>query len=408
MIPSADITSIRSPAPAAASTPSSATANAAQEALSNLTLSNLTLSNLTQNAVGKLFQAQILSQLDDGTFLVSVAQSALRMALPAGTTVGDTLEMTLLATDPRPAFLLEQQGGGSSASLSSAAKLIDTVLQTAQQAGAPATLVGKVPLVASPAVSSPELATALKDSVEFSGVFYESHVSQWVGGERPLSDLLREPQVQTQLQTQEQTQQQTQVQAPTQTSGKTSAGSAGTVLQRPPATKAELTTLMSNVRNAADLRPSLAQALNAMVNGNNLPKDADTVVRSATITQENAQTINLQLNTLEQHRIAWQGELWPGQRMEWEISEESNNRSQSGDADENQTSWQSVVRFDLPNLGKISASIHLAGGHVRMQVSTTTAHSAAALKAHGDDLANALNAAGSPLDSLTIKQDGQA
>jgi hypothetical protein len=304
--------------------------------------------------------------------------------------------MTLLATDPSPAFLLEQQGGGSSASLSSAAKLIDTVLQTAQQAGAPATLVGKVPLVASPAVSSPELATALKDSVEFSGVFYESHVSQWVGGERPLSDLLREPQVQA------------QEQAPTQTSGKTSAGSAGTVLQRPPATKAELTTLMGNVRNAADLRPSLAQALNALVNGNNLPKDADTVVRSATITQENAQTINLQLNTLEQHRISWQGELWPGQRMEWEISEESNNRSQSGDADENQTSWQSVVRFDLPNLGKISASIHLAGGHVRMQVSTTTAHSAAALKAHGDDLANALNAAGSPLDSLTIKQDGQA
>lgn len=387
MITPADSTSIRSPVIVDSPTSVSATANIAQEALSNL----------TQNAVGKLFQAQVLSQLDDGTFLVSVADTALRMALPAGTTVGDTLKMTLLATDPRPAFLLEQQGSDTSASLSSAAKLINTVLQAAQQAGASTTLVGKVPLVASPAVSIPELATALQDSVEFSGVFYESHVGQWVSGDRPLSDLLREPQVQA------------QEDAPTQAAAsKAPAGSAATVLPRPPATQAELSTLMSNVRTAPDTRQFLAQALSSLSNGNDLPKEADTVVRTATISQESAQTINLQLNTLEQQRIAWQGELWPGQRMEWEISEESNGRSQSGDADPNQASWQSVVRFDLPKLGKISASIHLCGGHVRMQVCTISTGSVATLKAHGDKLANALDAAGSPLDSLIIKQDDQA
>jgi hypothetical protein len=142
-------------------------------------------------------------------------------------------------------------------------------------------------------------------------------------------------------------------------------------------------------------------------NSDDSSKDADVVVRSATLTPESAQTINLQLNTLEQHRVAWQGELWPGQRLEWEISEDANGRSQSGDMEADQTSWQSTVHFDLPNLGKVSASIHLSGGHVRMHVSTLSASSAAALKAHGDALANALDAAGSTLDSLIIKQDGQ-
>ncbi|MFI4941030.1 MAG: flagellar hook-length control protein FliK [Burkholderiales bacterium] len=349
MLP-ADITSIRPPVQVEAATPASATTNIAQEALSNL----------TQNAIGKLFQAQILAQLDDGTFLTNVADNVLRMALPAGVAVGDTLEMTLLATDPRPAFLLEQQSSDTSASFSSAAKLINAVLQTAQQTDAPTALAGKTPLLASPAASAPELAAALQDSIEFSGVFYESHVSQWVNGERPLSDLLREPQMQAQEKSLVQT----------------------------------LDTLSS-------------ARLKVLANDDESSRDADVVVRSSALTPKNAQTINLQLNSLEQHRVAWQGELWPGQRMEWEISEEENGRNQSGELDADQVSWKSTVHFDLPNLGKVSASIHLSGGHVSMQVSTLSARSAAALKAHGDELVNALDAAGSTLDSLIIKQDGQ-
>jgi hypothetical protein len=380
MISPTDIPSVRSPVFLETAATASVTTNITQEALSNL----------TQNAVGKLFQAQVLAQLDDGTFVVNVADNAVRMALPAGTTVGDTLEMTLLASDPRPAFLLEQQGNDTSASLSSAAKLINTVLQTAQQAGAPTTLIGKTPLVASSAASTPELAAALQDSVEFSGVFYESHLSQWVDGERPLSDLLREPQIQA------------QDEAPA--AGKMPIEGTGTVLPRPPVTETELSNLMNNIRSA----PESNALLNALSNSNNnLPKEADTIVRSATLTQENAQTVNLQLNALEQNRIAWQGELWPGQHMEWEISEDTHGRSHHGDADADQTSWQSVVRFELPSLGKISASIHLSGGHVRMQVTTLSNSSAAALKAHGDELATALGAAGSPLDLLIIKQDDQ-
>ncbi len=374
MAPPTEISSIRSPVSAEAPTPAAAAINVASE----------TLSSLTPGAVGQVFQAQLLSQLEDGTFVVNVAQNALRMSLPAGSTVGETLNMTLLATEPRPAFLLDQQNSGTSASLSSAAKLINTALQTAQQAGAPTTLVGKTPIVATPQATTPALADALKNNIDFSGVFYESHVGQWVNGDRPLADLLREPQVQAQEALPPAHGRRRKASA----AGMDATGTAGTLLPRPPVSEEQLTNQVTSLLNAVrsnptsnaasttaasgaqEARTSLAQTLSTILSGNNLPKEADVLVREPTMTQQNAQTINLQLNTLEQNRIVWQGELWPGQRMEWEINEDGRNRGQGGAPDGSQAAWQSVVRFELPKLGKVSATIHLTDGHVRMQVQT--------------------------------------
>jgi len=402
MIPPADITSVKSPVltettALTPSSPSSATASVGPNSVQGA------LSNITQTAVGQLFQAQVLSQLEDGTFLVSVGDNALRMVLPAGTNVGGTLPMTLLATDPRPAFLLEQQNDGSSALLSNAAKVINTALQSAQQSGAPTAIVGKTPLLTTPTADTPQIAGALQDGIEFSGVFYESHVAQWVDGERPMSDLMLEPQ------TQESSQAGAQSQASAAaTAGKSQASNAPTVLQRPATSDMELSRLIDNALTSPSDGPTkLSQAINTLLNSRNLPQEADTLVRTPTLTQETAQNINLQLNTLEQHRIAWQGELWPGQQLEWEVSDETNRGGQQGATGDENTSWQSVVRFELPTLGKVSATINLAGGHVQMRINTASQGSAALLKARGDELANALDAAGSPLDSLIIKQDEQ-
>ncbi|MBC7499549.1 MAG: flagellar hook-length control protein FliK, partial [Herminiimonas sp.] len=117
-----------------------------------------------------------------------------------------------------------------------------------------------------------------------------------------------------------------------------------------------------------------------------------------------AQRINLQLQTLETNRVAWQGELWPGQKLEWEVSEDP---PKSTSAPNEQSSWTSTVRFELPTLGVITASIYLDGDHVRMQVRAPTENAALRLRQNGHDLVNALDAAGSPLDLLTVKSDGQ-
>jgi hypothetical protein len=399
MIPPVDITSVKSPALTEASpllpNTSPATAVAA-------TAPQVVTGTLTQSAVGQLFQAQVLARLEDDTYLVNVADNAMRMALPPGTNVGASMKMTLLSTDPRPAFLLEQSSDTNSPLLSNAGKLINTVLQSAQQSGALPTIVGKVPLLAEPTPDPPHIADAMQDGIEFSGVFYESHVGQWVSGERPFVDLLREPQLQMQAAP---TQPRTGQLATDASTPKTQVSTAANVLQKPVADDSALAKLIESARSAQDLPSKLSQALSTLQNSRTLPQEADTVVHNQTLTQETAQTINVQLNTLEQHRVTWQGDLWPGQKFEWEISDESSRSGQHGSAADDQGSWTSVVKFELPKLGKISASIHLVAGHVQVMVNAATPDSAAALKAHSGELADALESAGTPLDALVIKQN---
>lgn len=408
MIPPADISNIKSsvltdlsaPAPTATSGAVATALNATQGALGNI----------TQAAIGQMFQAQVLTQLEDGSFLVNVADNPLRMALPAGTNVGNAVPMTLVATSPRPTFLLEQSNDGSTPSLSDAAKVISTAIQSSQQSGLPTAIVGKAPLLPGPSENTPQIAGALQDGIEYSGVFYESHVAQWVDGDRSLADLAREPQVQSQgsPQVAQQSSAPSNAQASNAnvTANKQQIDNTPTMLARPATSQATLSSMIDAARSNSDGQSKLTQTLNNLLN-NRTPQEADTAVRTPSLTQNAAQTINLQLNTLEQNRIAWQGELWPGQHFEWEVSDESSRGAQTSGGGENQTAWQSVVKFELPHLGKISATINLAGGHVQMRVNTSSAGTASLLTLHGNELADALNEAGSPLDSLIIKQDEQ-
>lgn len=398
MIPAADITNVTSPL-AAETTPVSPTLGSA--AAANALTQNAP-SILTQMAVGRLLQVQVLTQLKDGSYIVGVDDTALRMSLPEGTAVGSRLQMTLLGDSPRPTFLLESQTDNNAASLSTAGKIISNVLQAAEQSSAPSTLIGKTPILPGPLPDSGKIATAMQDSVEFSGLFYESHVTQWASGERPLSDLLREPQMKNNAGAQA-----TDTPSAARQSG--SSVSQGIILQRPGTNEAELARLIEDARTSADAHSAVGQAFTTLLtSAKGLPQEVDTVVKPTLLTPDNAQTIHLQLNTLEQNRYVWQGELWPGQKMEWEIEEDGSNNARGNAEDGDQTAWHSTVRFQLPSLGKISATIQLSGGHVQVRLATDSASTASRLQARGKELADALDGAGSPLDSLLIQQDGSA
>ena len=93
--------------------------------------------------------------------------------------------------------------------------------------------------------------------------------------------------------------------------------------------------------------------------------------------------------------------------MEWDISQE--HRQENGaQEDETAPTWHSVVRFNFEHLGAVSASIRLVGQQIHMQVSTSNDNAAAALRANGNLLTEAMSAAGTSLDSLIVKQDGEA
>lgn len=131
------------------------------------------------------------------------------------------------------------------------------------------------------------------------------------------------------------------------------------------------------------------------------PAQQKTGLSTDMLSNEMARMISMQLDTLEHRHLAWQGELWPGQPMEWDVTEETPKEN----AEEAESSWHSKVRFELPTLGTISASICLTGGRLQVHVRAADEVSASVLRANGNTLASALEAAGSALEILTVKHE---
>ncbi|HEY8606495.1 MAG TPA: flagellar hook-length control protein FliK [Noviherbaspirillum sp.] len=338
------------------------------------------LRRLNQIAIGKEVQAMVDSMLDDGNFLVRVGDGQARMALPVGTRVGDQLSMVFIAREPRPTFLLNQPGGSAPATLSATARLIDHVLQAAGGNASAAVNAG-APLLAAADADPARIAGALQDSLGRSGLFYESHLQDWLNGSRTLEELAQEPQARL--------------------------AQPGT---RPEQSGADMARLADSMRDLGDgvhklldlMRDAKVQAANPQMT------DADVIARADAglppIDPEAARLINLQLNALEQQQMRWRGELWPGQELEWEVSRDQGG----GGAGQEVACWSSAVRFELPHLGAVSATIRLLGGRVQLQVNTDSDDAAALLRGHADSLAQALDAAGAPLDAMLVKRDEQA
>lgn len=375
MLPRADITGTRPVILIEATTPATALGQAKQESLDRL----------IQLTLGKEYQAQVLSRLADGNFLVKINNAPANMALPPGTKAGDTIDLTLLAVQPRPTFLLGKPDPGATTSLSNAGRLIGNMLQLAQEGSMPTTLVGKTPLVSTPGTPAPQIAGALQNAITFSGLFYESHVAQWALGARPATDLLREP--------------------PAKRVATSLLGTPTAPTEPEPG--GDLNRLVNNLRGLVmgeraqptDVQKAALPARSADLQDAITPVSNKQPELAGT---EAVKLISLQLDALEQRRIMWQGELFPGQPLEWEISDETPQKGK--EQAEAEPVWNSTVRFSLPTLGAVSASVRLVGDKVQIQVNTPSAETASALRTHGELLADALGAAGSPLESFLVKQ----
>ena len=306
--------------------------------------------------LGRPQPAQLLSRFDDGSFLVRIQDAAVRAHLPPGTraTVGATITLTLTSLSPRPTFLLGEPAAAGPASLSPAARLVDGLLQRQAGEAGPAPP-GPAPLLAPPGAVPARRAASLGDALEFSGMFYESHLAQWIGGERSLAQILREPQARTK---------------------------AGGAAASPP--------------DNTDAAPDDRQAA--------IPPERDAAAARPGNSAGSEHLLRLQLDALEQRRLSWQGELWPGQPLEWRIEERQDREPEAGSGEEGaRRAWQSVLRLDLPALGRLEATLQLAGDRLQVAIRAADAESAAALREQRDALAAALEAAGIAPDLLTVR-----
>lgn len=392
MLPRTDLNTTRPPATVEAVTPVVSSTDSRLEVFDRL----------TQIAIGRQLQAEVLSLFEDGTFLVRVADTPARMQLPTGTKVGDNLPMVFVAKTPRPTFLLTSQEGGSTpTNLSSIGKLVSQLAHEAQSSGTPTTVQPRTPLLPSAAMMQPEtVASAMQQSLESSGLFYEAHLHDWISGGRSLTEIQREPQAQLPFSPPK-----SAANSPLHELANFDPANLSASLKESGDDAKALMNLIREVQTQAQEQLSGSAPASGVA-----ATDAIVITPPQQslpdIQPEAATLINQQLNTLEHQRVQWQGELWPGMPMEWEISEDKQSSRHSSDAPE--PSWSSKVRFSLPTLGDISASVRLVGDRVHVQIDTVDDDVAGLLRIEAPALANALATAGSPLDSFLVKHHGAA
>lgn len=336
-----------------------------------------------QGMVGKSMTGQVMGRMTDGSYLVRVAGTPARMQLPAGAQLGAEIPLLLVGINPRPSF---QIGAGADpragAMLTYADAQAEPEAAAAQGAqagmrtgGAAAALLGRAPLT--PANLLPSL-NADTPAPELSSTA------------RAISTVL--------------SQAESVPGAPLSLVGKTS-------LMATPGT--DPSQVAQNLRDAvgssglfyeshvaewADGKRPLASLLLEPQMQKTLQGE---VMKNGTDLAA-AQLINLQLHTHEQARVQWQGEAWPGQKMQWDITKDEPDGGQHPGQDEDATAWRSSVRFQFPLLGDLSAQVVLQGGNVQIQMQAGSEASADTLRQHAARLEASMAASGWPLSSLTI------
>lgn len=302
----------------------------------------------TQLQAGQTVTATVVGKLATGVTVVDIDGRRLLLELPASAVPGDAVSLRVVKPEPEPAFefLARFPGAGATLppSLSAAAQIIQSAL--ADTSAAPmATVKSAAPLV--PVPPQPEqLAAALRDAIETSGMFYESHLAAWVQGQRPLAQLRREPQA-------------------------------------------------AWHRNAAVSDESITSADNAP-----LPESFTAPETAMDIPEPLQPLLRQQLETLESQRIAWAGQVWPGQTASLVIAEEPPKHHET--EQEPSSEWRTRLALSLPNLGDIRAELAVHGAALKISIGCRASESASRLQADLPHLEERLRAAGLQPLKLTV------
>jgi hypothetical protein len=349
---------------------------------------------------GQVFRAKIQEILPDNTYKALVAGRSFTLALPEGAKAGDTLELVVVDRTPRAIIARQAVGGGLveggaepylHATLSRTGQLIASLLTRDGGVATSPTLTSSRPLFASPlgdaAMLAQQLPARLAQAVTASGLFYESHQVQWALGQRPLASLLVEPQGQHSN--------------PVALTGQLDGASA--------AANAEKSALAIR-REGAENTVSALSLLRTLFGG--ASASADTAQAGSTVpptlVAPAAQTMPDDLRPLVQQqldmgasqRLAWHGEVWPRQAMEWEISRDA---PQADVAVNEPDVWRTHVRLVLPRLGALDAQLQLRGPNVQLTLQAQDAVSVADLRVAATLLQSSLMAAGLALQNIQIR-----
>jgi hypothetical protein len=102
-------------------------------------------------------------------------------------------------------------------------------------------------------------------------------------------------------------------------------------------------------------------------------------------------------------QMIWQGQLWPGQHLEWTIREPGED---PGSRAEEAQPWFTGLRLRLPRLGEVVADLALVGPALRVRLAAADPQAQTTMSAGRAALANSLAQAGIDLVSFRVAGDG--
>lgn len=300
---------------------------------------------------GQRLQGSVQAEVSPALFRVRIGSQVIQMQLPASIRSGDTVALQVVATQPRLVFSMSASTNPLSTpeQLSSTSRLLSALSQQ-QPDKAYVRAAQKTPLW--PLQQAPEsgkLAGLLHDALGSSGLFYESHQAQWLQGARSTAQLLQEPQ------------------------------------NQPPVP----------ARSAA--------AAGSPDKGGPLVSSAPEG-RIASIPEHLQPLVQQQLNALETRQMLWQGNIWPGQTMQWEIHEQAAQVP----ATDGERQWATQLQLDLPRLGPVTATLRFGGNGLSVKLDAGTAATRAELGGASASLLASLAENGITITNLLVTQHAAA
>lgn len=348
---------------------------------------------------GQRIMAEIQAQLPNGTYRALISQREITLALPFSAKSGDSLEMEVVENNGRTAFAVVAKAaqeasteGSVATSLSRTGQLIAELLTDNPRGGKgqATALNGNQPLLTAGKVSAETLAPALKQAVAQSGLFYEAHQARWATGQFDLNDLLKEPQARS---------------VPNSPSAPANSSPAGnlppqagqTAVMTPREALPQATTVGTHPTTAPG---SGTEALVRAQAGEEPAVRMTTSTPGGSLTPEVAPLVRQQLESLANNTYVWQGQVWPGQDMRWEMVEEDGKRQDDGD--EAPSTWKTRLHLDLPHLGSVDIRIGLQNRQLSLHMSAGDTATREQLRQGRAHLVGRMEVAGLQLTGFTV------
>ncbi|MEF8722686.1 MAG: flagellar hook-length control protein FliK [Candidatus Accumulibacter delftensis] len=356
-------------------------------------------------AAGQRLLAEVQALLPNGTYRALINQRSVTLALPFAAKSGDTIELEVSASNGKLTLAVVARGaaeGGragnesTATQLSRTGQLIGTLLAGARDgkggAAVALPLNGKQAIAASPPNSGTDLLPLLKQAIVQSGMFYEAHQAEWVEGRYSKAQLLQEPQGRL---------------PPTTTPAQQGASAQQGLMT---AAGSENAAARNSGEPAAAARPQAPPASNEAANrgataasqANLSSQPAASSPAPPAVAPQLQAIVQQQLEAFATQNFSWQGQVWPGQQVLWDIDNANHSRHSDGEGEASSESWQTRLRLFLPRLGEVDARLHIQGQQITLSVVANDAATRQLLSSETAGLRSQLEKAGLDLASLGV------